>query len=99
GDPNPDQAQLVFHGYNNVAGDGAGSPWGVTTGQATPAIYAQTTIQAGQLYHVVGVLDGDSVSTNGYLILYVNGVEVSRVGGVGQIYNHSADIQIGRGNA
>ena len=97
---NPNSAQLVFHGWNSAL-DGP-APWGATNGlglpSPTPPVYAQTAISAGQTYHVVGVLDGDPVSTNGNLILYVNGVEVSRAGGAGQLYAHSGDIEIARGN-
>ena len=93
---NPDVAQLIFHAWNN-ASDGPGSPWGATSPLTTSPVYAQTTVQAGQTYHVVAVLNGDSVSTNGQLILYVNGVPVSTVGGAGQLYAHTSDIEIGRG--
>jgi len=93
---NPDVAQLIFHAWNN-ASDGPGSPWGATSPLTTTPVYAQTTVQAGQTYHVVAVLNGDSVSTNGQLILYVNGAPVSTVSGVGQLYAHTSDIEIGRG--
>ena len=101
--PNPALAQLTFHAWNNVTNDGPGAPWGATSAGTTPesvttpAIYAQTTIQAGQTYHVVAVLNGDPNGTTGHLILYVNGVAVSTVGGVGQLYPHTSDIEIGRG--
>lgn len=94
---NSNEATLVFHAVNNAT-DGAGSPFGVTASVATPAVLAQTPIQSGQSYHVVGVFDGDPSGTNGSLILYVNGVEVARGGGAGQLYNHSGDIRIGAGN-
>ena len=93
----PNQASLVFHAWNN-ASDGAGAPWGATANLTVPAIFAQTPIQAAQTYHVVAVLDGDASGTTGNLILYLNGVEVSRVGGVGQLYNHTGDIRVGHGN-
>jgi hypothetical protein len=89
----PAQAELVFHAWNNAA-DGPGSPFGATN---APPIYVHTTISTGLTYHVVAVLDGDTNIT-GQILLYVNGVETGRQGGVGQIYNHSADIQIARGN-
>lgn len=97
-DSNPNEATLVFHGFDN-ANDGAGSPWGASSGAPTitPAIYAQTTVQAGQTYHVVGVYAGNA-ATNGTLTLYVNGVQVSSVGGVGLLYAHTGDNEIGRGN-
>ena len=92
--PNPNEAELVFHAFNNAA-DGPGSPFGLTT---FPAAFVQTTIQVGKVYHAVGVFDGDASGTQGSLVLYVNGVEVGRVGGIGQIYAHTGDVQIGRGN-
>ncbi len=93
--PNPDEAALVFNALNNVAADGVGSPYGPPGGNA---VFDQSTIKTGQTYHVVAVFDGDNTGLNGNLILYVNGVEVGRIGGVGQIYNHTGDIQIGHGN-
>jgi hypothetical protein len=92
----PDTAGLVFHAWDNAA-DGPGSPWGANSGLTTPAIYIETPIQAGQTYHVVAVLNGDSISTNGQLILYVNGAQVGTAGGVGQLYAHTSDIEIARG--
>jgi hypothetical protein len=95
-DFNPNEAELIFNAFNNVATDGAGAPWGVSPSLATPAIYAQAAIEAGQVYHVVGVFAGNA-ETNGTLTLYLNGVEVSTVGGVGELYNHSGNIEIGSG--
>lgn len=92
--PDPNEAELVFHAFNN-ASDGPGAPFGLTT---QPAVFVQYTVVVGQTYHVVAVFDGDTAGLNGHLILYVNGAEVGRVGGVGQIYNHTGDVQIGRGN-
>jgi hypothetical protein len=96
-DPNPAEAELIFNAFDN-ASDGAGSPWGVSSGppSATPAIYAQATVEAGETYHVVGVYAGNA-ATNGTLTLYINGVPVSTVGGVGELYNHSGNIEIGAG--
>jgi len=93
--PDPNEAQLVFHSYNN-ASDGPGAPFGITT---LPPVIAQHPIKVGQTYHVVAVLDGATTGTTGNAILYVNGAQVARATGVGQIYNHTGDIQIGRGNA
>ncbi|HTD67186.1 MAG TPA: LamG-like jellyroll fold domain-containing protein, partial [Candidatus Limnocylindria bacterium] len=90
----PSQAQLVLNAVNN-ASDGAGAPYGPP---GNPAVFALAPVQAGVLYHVVAVFDGDSAGTNGNLILFLNGVEVARGGGVGQIYNHTGDIRIGHGN-
>jgi hypothetical protein len=96
-DPNPADADLVFSAFNN-ASDGAGSPWGANAGppSTTPAVFAQTPIQAGQTYHVVGVFAGNA-ATNGTLTLYLNGVPVAVTNGVGELYNHSGAIQIGAG--
>ncbi len=91
---NSNEAALVFHVLNNLA-DGAGSPFGPP---ASDAVFVQTNIVAGKTYHVVAVLDGDSAGTNGSLILYVNGVEVARAQGAGQIYNHIGNVRLGFGN-
>ncbi|HOX03163.1 MAG TPA: Ig-like domain-containing protein [Candidatus Paceibacterota bacterium] len=87
---------LVFGGHNN-ASDGAGAPWGVAANLPDLAKYVAHPVQVGKLYHVVGVMDGDNTGLNGQLILYVNGVEVGRTNGIGQLYNHTDDVQIGRG--
>lgn len=92
--PNPNEAELVFHAFNNAT-DGPGAPFGLTT---LPAVFVQHTVKVGQTYHVIAVFDGDKTGLTGNLILYVNGEEVGRAGGVGQIYNHTGDVQIGRGN-
>lgn len=90
-----DTASLVFHAFNK-ANDGPGSPFGLT---AAPAAYVEYPgIEVGQTYHVVAVFDGDATGTDGQLILYVNGREAGRVGDIGQLYAHTGDIQIGRGN-
>lgn len=93
--PEEDTVSLVFHAFNN-ANDGPGAPFGRPKAPATYVEYPG--IEVGQVYHVVGVFDGDPNDTNGELILYVNGREVGRTGGVGQLYAHTGDIQIGRGN-
>lgn len=97
-DPNPDEADLVFNAFNNAANDGAGAPWGVSAGppSATPPVYVQATIEAGQTYHVVGVYAGNA-ATNGTLTLYLNGVPVAVTNGVGELFNHSGAIEIGAG--
>ncbi|MCW5557776.1 MAG: Ig-like domain-containing protein, partial [Verrucomicrobiae bacterium] len=92
--PNPDEAELVFHSFNDPA-DGPGAPYGLL---GRPAVFVQTTIQVGQTYHAVAVQNGDATGVTGSLILYLNGVEVARTGDVGQIYAHTGDVQIGRGN-
>jgi hypothetical protein len=98
---NPDEAQLIFQAVNNnTDGDGLSSPWG-TPDDATDdslSTFVGTTVQVDTTYHVVAVLDGDSAGFEGSMILYVNGAEAGRIGGIGQLYNHSSDVQIGRGN-
>lgn len=93
--PNPSEAELVFHAYND-AGDGPGSPFGI---KKLPPVIARRTVVAQRTYHVVAVLDGDKAGTTGNAILYLNGEEAARSPGAGQIYNHTGDIQVGRGNA
>ena len=39
--PDPNSSQLVFNAWDN-AGDGPGSPWGVTSPPTTQPVYAQT---------------------------------------------------------
>ena len=102
--PNPDTAALIFNAWNN-ASDGAGAPWGTTSAgttpesSTTPSVYAETTVQAGLTYHVVAVLNGGTVTPNGQLILYVNGVPVSTANGAGQLYAHTGNsVNIGRIN-
>src|SRR5690606_2705090 len=94
-DSDPDQATLVFHAFNNAA-DGPGSPFG--TGGGRPAVFTAAPVRVGEIYHVAAVMDGDSAGTSGNLILYINGEEVARSTGVGQLYAHTGDVQIGRGN-
>jgi len=83
----------------NNALDGLGAPFGPPGGAP---VFVQSTIQVGKNYHVVAVYDGSTNVVNGKfagnLILYLNGVEVARTNGVGRIYNHTGDVQIGRGN-
>jgi hypothetical protein len=80
---NPTQAQLVFEA-EQTGSSGAGSPWGGNTSStATKLTYP---IQAGQIYYVATVLDGNSGFVTGELRLYVNGVRVGTLTGVGAIY-------------
>lgn len=93
----PNEALLVWNAYNNTVADGASGGWGVALGKPELAIYLTHPIKAGEVYHVVAVLDGDPAGRTGEIRLTVNGQLVGSKGGVGQIYNHSANIQIGRG--
>ncbi|RYD36968.1 MAG: hypothetical protein EOP86_04555, partial [Verrucomicrobiaceae bacterium] len=92
----PDTVSLVFHSHNRL-GDGPGAPFGLTATQ--PAVYTEYPgIKAGQIYHVAAVQDGDATGTTGNLILYVNGLEVKRAPGAGQLYGHGSDVRIGGAN-
>jgi hypothetical protein len=92
----PQTAYLTLHSYNSTA-DGPGAPFGLLNYPATYVTYPVTT---GVTYHVVGVLDGDPNGRTGGLRLYVNGRQVAQItNGVGQLYNHNGDVEIGQGNA
>jgi hypothetical protein len=93
---NPGEAELTFHSYNDTP-DGPGAPYGL---RQHPPVYVTATVRTNTVYHVVAVQDGSTDSRDGELRLYVNGELASRsTNGVGQIYNHNGDVQIGRGNA
>jgi hypothetical protein len=81
----PTEAILAFRAHNTTS-EGPGTPWGGTTLDTSKHVL--TTVRAGQVYHVVGVLDGSVSSFTGQLKLYVNGELVGAVGGIGQIYKH-----------
>ena len=90
---NAGQADLVFNAWNNTS-DGPGAPYGVP---GTP-IYVSTPVTTGVTYHVVAVFDGGTNLAAGKIILYLNGAEAARRTGVGLLYGHTSDIQIGRGS-
>jgi len=92
----PSSALLTFHSYCSTS-DGPGSPYGLLN---FPATYVTYPITTNVTYHVVAVQDGDTSGTSGGLRLYVNSLLVAQLtNGVGQIYNHNGDVEIGRGNA
>jgi hypothetical protein len=80
---NPSQAQLVFEGQN-TSSQGAGSPWGGNS--TSTAKYVAYTITTNQVYQVATVMDGTAGFSTGELRLYVNGVRVGTVTGIGAIY-------------
>ena len=47
----------------------------------------KSEVEVGKIYHVVGIIDGDSEGLNGKLLLYVNGKLVDEEGGVGLLYS------------
>lgn len=92
----PTEALLVWNVYNNAA-DGASGGWGVALDSPENAVFVTAPVQADRVYHVVAVFDGDPLGTAGELRLYLNGQLAGAQRGAGQLFNHSANIQIGRG--
>jgi len=90
----PATALLTFHAFISTA-DGPGAPFGLLN---YPATYITYPITTNVTYHVVAVLDGDTTGRNGSLSLYVNSALVAQLtNGIGLVYNHNSDVQIGRG--
>jgi hypothetical protein len=85
---NPASAQLVFEAQQ-TSSSGAGSPWGGNT--PATATYIPYTITTNKVYYVVAVLDGNSGFVSGALRLYINGVRVGTVDGIGAIYQNPND--------
>ena len=83
--------------------------WGGSTDERGPEshygyedsvpVFVKSEVEVGKIYHVVGIIDGDSEGLNGKLLLYVNGKLVDEEGGVGQLYSHGNDAGIGGINA
>ena len=84
--------------------------WGGSTDERGPGeshygyedsvpVFVKSEVEVGKIYHVVGIIDGDSEGLNGKLLLYVNGKLVDEEGGVGQLYSHGNDAGIGGINA
>lgn len=96
---NAQTAELVFHGWNDNS-DGIGSPWGGPESEGKTPIWVSTTIEVGETYHVVMVLDGDPSGINqGTLSGYVNGqLAAGPIEGVGLFYNAGDDAGFGAVN-
>ena len=84
--------------------------WGGSTDERGPGeshfgyedsvpVFVKSEVEVGKIYHVVGIIDGDSEGLNGKLLLYVNGKLVDEEGGVGLLYSHGNDAGIGGINA
>jgi hypothetical protein len=84
----PSAAQLVFEAVQ-TSSLGAGSPWGGNT--PATATYIPYPITTNQIYNVVAVLDGNSGFVSGAIRLYINGVRVGTVDGIGAIYQNPND--------
>ena len=84
----PSSAKLMFEA-EQTSSSGAGSPWGGNT--PATATYIPYPITTNQVYNVVAVLDGNSGFVSGALRLYINGVRVGTVDGIGAIYQNPND--------
>ena len=83
--------------------------WGGSTDERGPAshfgyedsvpVFVKSAIQVNKIYHVVGIIEGDSEGLDGKLKLYVNGKLADEAGGVSQMYSHGNDAGIGGINA
>lgn len=83
--------------------------WGGSTDERGPAnhfgyedsvpVFVKSEVEVGEVYHVVGIIDGDSEGLDGKLQLYVNGKLADEKGGVSQLYSHGNDAGIGGINA
>jgi hypothetical protein len=85
---NPQYAQLVFEAVQ-TSSSGVGSPWGGNTAATAKRIVY--TITTNVVYNIVTELDGDAGFVGGQLRLYVNGIRVGTVTGVGAIYQNPND--------
>lgn len=94
-DADPNKARLAFFVFNRLS-DGAGSPW-FEPANGPEGIYVSHEINLGETYHAVGVMNGSS-ETDGSISLHVNAEEVDRIGGVGLLYNHTGDVNVGKGD-
>ncbi len=87
--------ELFMNAWNNATEDGVGDDWG--SGSSGEAVFVGGgNIQAGDVVHVVGVMDGvENDDLSGTLKLYLNGELVDETTGVGLLYNHGGDVDIG----
>lgn len=81
-----DNNELIIGGFNTPTADGPGSPW--SSKQVTSPISANTR------YVLSFVFEGNT-STTGSFTMHLNGANVGNVNGVGLLYAHSGDVNIG----
>jgi len=81
-----DNNELIIGGFNSPSADGPGSPW--DNKQVTTSITANTR------YVLSFVFEGNT-STTGSFTMHLNGANVGNVNGVGLLYAHNGDINIG----
>ena len=91
----------VFVGAWNNANDDSGltTPW--ISGEDDPPgghIFVSTPIESGITYHLTMVMEGDEAGKAGFLRGYLNGGLFEEKTGVGQLFNHGANVAIGRKN-
>ena len=77
-----DQGDVYFIGWNNK-NDDATSPWG--------PVWVSSPVSAATTYHVVMVHDAATGTIEGY----VNGTSAGSIGGVGNLFKHTAKVAIG----
>ena len=83
-----ENGNLQFGAYNAPIDGGAGN-WGY--------LEVEATVQANTRYTAQLVLDGDpSGANNGTMRVYLDGILVDTVGGVGLLYNHGNSGAIGQ---
>jgi len=84
-----DGGTLYVCGWNR-ANDGGrvAAPWG----NSPAPLSVSTTIEAGRVYYVALVMDGDSNGFGGSIDGYLNGRHFGQVSGVGLLYNHNPAV-------
>lgn len=106
--PNPAQAELWINTLNRAEEAWGGSlPYDATDANGDilspngEPVAVHATIEAGKVYHVVAVIEGDDSapdSFNGTLKGYLNGELFGTAVGVHLLYAHSDDVAIGARN-
>ncbi|MCA9215701.1 MAG: hypothetical protein KDB27_21700 [Planctomycetales bacterium] len=88
--------QVFVGAWNRAAGDGGGvaSPWpSDNAGMEISTVSAP--IEAGEIYQVALVMDGDLEGLEGTLTGYLNGVPIGTEDGIGGLFGHSNGGAIG----
>lgn len=86
--------QVFVNAWNNME-DGDGAPWG--SGTDDQVVFAGGgNLASGETVHLVAVMEGvASDDLTGTIKLYLNGTLIDEAGGVGQLFSHSGDVDIG----
>ena len=91
--------ELFLGAWNNATDDGVTAPW--ISGEDDPPggnLFLSTPIESGVTYHTALVMDGDEDGKEGVLTGYLNGAVFEEKSGVGRLFNHGANVGIGRKN-